>query len=90
MNTMPQTKFSFLLWMGTTFLFTSVTGASAKEQAIWFQQPAQNWNEALPLGNSRHWATSQSGRWKAASDTASNLARRSSISSRPVGADGRK
>jgi alpha-L-fucosidase 2 len=44
------------LWLAVAILPVSsfvVVAASAEPLTIWFRQPAANWNEALPLGNSR-------------------------------------
>ena len=34
-------------------VFAAAPATAAGPLTLWFQQPAQNWNEALPLGNSR-------------------------------------
>jgi len=46
-------EFGLFVGIGVLLLLGGVGGSFAQEQTIWFQQPARNWNEALPLGNSR-------------------------------------
>lgn len=44
------------LLLSIAFLFSACSGKQEKEQAsyrLWYQQPAQEWVEALPLGNGR-------------------------------------
>jgi len=53
MSLIARIKYGLLVLVGILFLFSSLNKSFAQEQTIWFQQPARNWNEALPLGNSR-------------------------------------
>ncbi len=39
------------LWLAGSFLATSLHGSDAP--TIWFQQPAQKWEESFPIGNGR-------------------------------------
>lgn len=45
-------KFSSLFFF-FCFLLLSVTAQESYRYTLWYEQPAQNWNEALPLGNGR-------------------------------------
>jgi alpha-L-fucosidase 2 len=47
MNTTKQSIFTLIL------LFTSITAFSQNDLKLWYDRPAADWNEALPLGNGR-------------------------------------
>ncbi len=46
-------KFLFVLILLVGYLFSASPAHSQPTSAIWFNQPARNWNEALPVGNGR-------------------------------------
>jgi alpha-L-fucosidase 2 len=51
----PCVVFIFILFPGAMAIFPAIAGAQAPDPShcLWYAQPAENWTDALPVGNGR-------------------------------------